>query len=332
MLFAFYTITRNLGYLVKSYAERGYVTLAFDLPGICNSAKTPYSFGKWKTRAVGEAPRFDIDRNLTNSTLTDAEVTGIEGFNYLCAQQNVDIKNVGITGFSWGGYSTTFLSGILGKRVKAAYAVFGCGYFDKGSFWKKIIDSLSPDIRRKWLRYFDAGRRAGNIKAPYFLEATSNDTYFWPEAVDNTLDVIPGIKNHVWDTNFNHRQMPSGHIMQQLYFDYYLKGKGQPFGTAKIAGEQQLSNGNKVLTIEVNEPANITVASVILYYSERAKNWQERKWIPLNTTLKSGNIYTVELPAKLIKEGVCCYGFVTDNRGVSVSTYMYHSINFSKVL
>jgi dienelactone hydrolase len=323
---------QSVAHLVEDYASRGYVAICFDMPGICNNGTTPNSSGPWKMRpAPGsgqqlEPPRFDIAKGLENSVLFDAGVSGLEAFNFICAQKNVDVKNIGITGFSWGGYATTFLSGILGKRVKAAYAVFGCGYYEKGSFWTKIIAGLPDSVTTPWLKYFDAGRRAPGIKAPYFLEATSNDTYFWPESVENTLSVIHGTKNHVWDTNFNHKQMPAGPTMQKIYFDYYLKRTGQPFGTAKIVKEQLAADSSKQVIIKLDIPKGVTAASVVLYYSEPTPKWQTRVWVPITAQPVSGNNYTAVIPANLVKKGVNYYAYLTDDRTVAVASDMYNSL------
>ncbi|HEY4327202.1 MAG TPA: dienelactone hydrolase family protein [Mucilaginibacter sp.] len=310
---------------VETYARRGYVTFAFDMPGICSSAKTTNSSGSWKSRPGGEGPRFDIGNGLQNSTLVDAEVAGIEAFNFLSAQKNVDVKNIGITGFSWGGYSTTMLAGILGKKVKAAYSVFGCGYYEKGSFWTKMIAELPDSIRTPWLKYFDAGRRAKHIKAPYFLEASSNDTYFWPEAVESTLHAIHSTKNHVWDPNFNHKQMPAGSIMQQIYLDYYLKGIGQPFPTAKITREKIEVDSGKKIEIKIDTAAGVNIASVVLYYSEPSEKWQTRVWVPLVAIKENNSTYSVTIPASLVKKGVDYYACVTDDRQVSVASNMFNA-------
>lgn len=84
-----------------------------------------------KAKQNGETPRFNLTDGPRSSTLTDAEVAGLEAFNLLKAQPQTDTAKIGITGFSWVGYSTTFLSGLLGNKVKAAYAVFGCGFMIK---------------------------------------------------------------------------------------------------------------------------------------------------------------------------------------------------------
>lgn len=297
---------------VQDYARRGYVALAPDLPGICGNDKTPHSSGPWKSRPGGEAPRFDLSSGPQSSTLADAITAGLEAFNLLRSRPGVDKSRMGITGFSWGGYSTTMLSGLLGNKVQAAYAVFGCGFYELGSFWKEIIAKLPEADRKTWLRYFDAGRRAQHIKAPFFTEAASNDTYFWPEAVTATQSRIKGEKNLVWSPNINHRQIQGGGKMQELYFDYYLKGKGRPFGHVKAA----VKNGNAEITVRL--PEGVAADSVILYYSDASVKWQQRKWTAVPAQ-RAGERYVAALPEGRIN----WFAYVRDSRGVAVASGMY---------
>ena len=129
---------------------------------------------------------------------------------------------------------------------------------------KNSLSRLLPEERERWLQCLDAGRRAPGMKAAYFLAAASNDFFGWPRAAQATLDAIPGEKNHVMAPNSNHKlPVPGGTAhasnaatnatdatftptafqplptptgqkghwigMEIPYFDYYLKGEGQPF-------------------------------------------------------------------------------------------------------
>ncbi|RPD38698.1 alpha/beta hydrolase family protein [Chitinophaga barathri] len=302
---------------VQEYARRGYVALAPDLPGICGNGKTPYSTGAWKSRPGGEAPRFDLTNGPESSTLTDAIVAGLEAFNLLRCRPDVDVSHMGITGFSWGGYSTTMLSGLLGNKVQAAYSVFGSGYYELGSFWKEIIARLPEADRKAWLQYFDAGRRAQHIKAPFFMEAASNDTFFWPEAVMATLGRIKGTKNLVWGPNINHKQIPGGSKMQELYFDYYLKGKGQPFGRVEAARKSPEN-----VEIVVHMPQGIRADSVMLYYSEPSASWQDRNWIAVPAE-KTGEKFNAVIPAAVAGKEIYFFGYARDSRGVALASLMY---------
>jgi dienelactone hydrolase len=312
---------------VTAFAQRGYVALAVDLPGIAGTTNTPHTIGPWKSRPLGEAPRFEVVPGPEKSTLVDAEVAGLEAFNWLRAQTNVDSTAMGITGFSWGGYSTTFLSGLMGSKVKAAYAVYGCGFYEKGSFWKTIIANLSAADRDVWLANLDAGRRAPNMKAAYFLEAASNDTYFWPEAVAATINAVPGAaKNHVWGPNYNHKQMPSGGAMQRYWFDYHLKGTGSAFSKVSIAASEPVSGKGRKITIAVALAAGTVLDSVRLQCSPPAANWQSRVWTSVKA--QAGNVagtYTASIPDSLADKLVDYYAMATDSRGVATGSLMYNT-------
>ncbi|MDR2040258.1 MAG: alpha/beta fold hydrolase [Bacteroidales bacterium] len=318
----------DMYHLVREYAGRGYVTMAIDLPGLCGIDKTPYSRGPWKIKEKEkgmEEARIDVSEQVRGSTLVDAEVAGIEAINYLRTMPEVNISRIGITGFSWGGYSTTILAGLLGNKIKAAYSVYGCGYYEKGSFWIKWLDALSEKDRKTWLKYLDAGRRAKNMRAAYFIEAASNDTFFWPPAVEATLNAIRGSKNLVWRANLNHRQLAQGKLMQQLYLDYHLKGIGSPFAQVSVSKNEKQKNGNQKVTIQVNAPESIKINSVKLYYSgmPASGKWQEREWIEIKAQPVSGNIYHVTIPEKAVKSQADYFVSAEDDRTVITSSKMY---------
>ncbi|MDB6018810.1 MAG: Xylosidase/arabinosidase [Pedosphaera sp.] len=305
---------------LQAYAARGYVTIACDLPGICGTNNTPNSSGPWKVAANGEGPRLNVVGGAQNSTLCDAGVAALEAFNYLCSQSNVDTNNIGISGSSWGGYMTTLLSGLLGNKVKAAYSRFGCGYYDAGSFWSTMIADMSIADRYVWTTYLDAGRRAPNITAPYFIEEPSNDTYFWPEAVAATMNAIPNVKNLVCMPNLNHTSIAVSGTMKQLYFDYYLKSSGSPFGSISISSAVTQADGSKKFTFDTSVPGGVLISSVQLYYSVPAADWQSRSWIALAATNVSGSIYSATVSSNLISQNVNIFGYMTDSRTVAVST------------
>ena len=308
---------------VELYASMGYAAIATDLPGICGTTNTPNSTGAWKSRAGGDTSKFEVAIGAGNSTLVDAEVAAIEAFNLLGSQTNVDTDNMGVAGFSWGGYSTTMMAGILKDKVKAAYAVYGCGYYDTGSFWKNRIGILPESVKNTWLTYLDAGRRAPQITAPYFLEAASNDTFFWPEAVSNTLDAIPGTKNHTWGPNYNHKRFPSSGTMMTNYFNHYLKSTGNPFGSVSITDEVTTVGG--IVSIDVDLPAGEAVSKVALYYSVPTGDWQSRNWISIAASLVSGTTYQATIPANIASQNVDYYAYLTDTRTTVTSSYIYNT-------
>jgi cephalosporin-C deacetylase-like acetyl esterase len=311
---------------LQTYAALGYVTMAIDEPGIASIANSsPYSTGPWKSVGPGEGPKLNVVGGIQNSTLYDAIIGSIEAFNLLSSQPNVDDQKMAVTGSSWGGYLTTFTAGLLGSRVKAAYSTWGCGFYETGSFWSESISQMPSQYKSDWLTYLDAGRRAKDIMAPYFIEQATNDTYFWPEAVSATLNAITGTKNHVTMANLNHDILSSSAAMKQRYMNYYLKGVGSPFGTINITSSDMQLDGSLKINMNVSLPVGVSLSSVKLYYSAPTLTWQTRNWIELQATLVNGSSYQATLPASLVNKGVNYYANMIDTRQFQTSSAMYNT-------
>ena len=270
---------------IERLARSDYAAFACDMAGFFNITTTPNSNSHWKASlASDERPRFYLTNSPQNSTLVYAEVAGIEAFNLLRSQPNVYAVKMGITGYYGGSYSTTMLSGLLGNKLKAAYAYWGAGFYDKGTYWKNIIAELPDSMRKAWLEYFDAGRRAQSIKADYFIEAAVNDTYFWQESVSATLRADPKRKNHVWCPNLNHSEVSTSAMMQKTYFNFYLKGEGSAFSCINISSIKTSRDSAKQVMITLKIAKGVSVRSVQLYYSEPKARWDARKWTSIAAT------------------------------------------------
>jgi len=310
---------------MQTFANLGYVTMAIDIPGIAGTDQCPNSSGPWKSAAAGEGPRLNVTGGPQNSTLFDGGVAEIEAFNFLAAQANVNNTKMGVSGVSWGGYMTTMLSGILGSRVKAAYAIYGCGFYDLGTYWSSLLEAMTPADRTTWETYLDAGRRCPYMTAPYFIEEPSDDTYFWPEGVAGTLNAIPGTKNHVVMPDSNHHEFPPGRSMKQMYMDYYLKGTGNAFGSVTIASTVVQTDGSLQVNMTTSLAPSTSVSAVQLFYSVPTANWQTRSWLPITATLVSGTTYRATIPASQVNQNVNYFGQFTDSRTVVTSTLIYQT-------
>ena len=309
---------------IESHARAGYVARTIDMPDICtdDQSKTGHTTGPWRSRHKVEEPRFDTAKGPEHCTLADAMIAGLEAFNLLSAHEKTDASHMGITGYSWGGYSTTMLSGLLGERVHAAWAVYGCGFYDTGSFWSERIADLSAEARATWLEFFDAGRRAPNIKAAYFIDAPTNDKFFWPVAVQATLDAIDAPTNHVWGANLHHKNM--GMAPRDRFFAYHLNGTGTPLVKATMTKEDPVGQGKR-LTIKLDIPAGVSIAEVTLVQSIPNANWPDRQWTSLPAHRVSTSTYTAELSAQSVNSRVDYYALVKDDANAFVATAMHNA-------
>ena len=344
-----------------AWAQRGYVAVAPDLPGIAQPEKLVVTKGKWSALKYGEG-RWVATPDASESVLFDAVLSAMKSLYLLRAQPSVDIERIGVVGISWGGTMTTMVCGLAGDQVKAGFALYGCGFFDLGvqssptnapynpKLPRTSLARLLPEERTRWLNGLDASRRAPAMKAAYYLAAATNDFFGWPRSVQATLDAIPGDKNHLFAPNANHKiPVPGGDIastekpdpnfvpttfqphptpkgqkanwlsMEVPYFEYHLKGLGQPFPKVTVVPGKD----PQLAQFSVNAPHPLSKLEVYwakvgpkVLKSDEIKN---RFWQALPAK-KSGEVYQAQLPP----EAGDWFALVSDERPVTVSSNMIH--------
>ena len=218
---------------------------------------------------------------------------------------------------------------------------------------KNSLSRLLPEERERWLQCLDAGRRAPGMKAAYFLAAASNDFFGWPRAAQATLDAIPGEKNHVMAPNSNHKlPVPGGSTydinpatntaaapfsptafqplptptgqkghwigMEIPYFDYYLKGEGQPFPKVLL----EASSDPIKARFRVKSPSLVQKAEIYWAGPTSADNSSDdmRKllWTAVPASDDGSGVYEAKLPSDAAE----WFALVSDDRSVSVSSDM----------
>jgi len=313
---------------VTGWAKRGYVSVCQDQPGICNRSK-----GRSSGPCVEKgASAFRIESGPTDSALFDGVAAALNGLALLRSQPDVDKSRVGVFGGSWGGYMTTMVSGLAGDRVKAAFSVYGCGYFDVGSTWLAHLSGLTPERRDIWLENLDAGRRAANLTASYFVPSPANDWFFWPSAVMRTLADMPGEKNYCFMPNDSHALTQPGGTsgppkfdrklnrtyMEILWLEHHLKGKGKPFPRAVAVGTPGREGSSVRVEFAVTGPAPVTKATV--WFAAGEIPWRLKWWSSVPAKSLGGGRYAAPVPIEEPGQPVNWFAVVTDERNVSVST------------
>jgi len=315
----------------KKWAAQGYIVVVLDEPGVANPDKIPFSHGPWDKYKYGEN-RFVVKPEITSSTLFSAVLASVQGLYLLYDQPDVIKDKIGIVGISWGGYLTAFVSGLANQMIKASFSVYGSGFYDDGTTFLKMLNKMKPEERAVWLKYLDAGRRAVSVKTPFFIASGTNDNWFYPPAVTSTLKNIKGQTNHVFSQNCSHKiDLPGGTVdrtpeqpgwlsMEQIYFDYYLKGIRQPFPKILEIKAEKSESGNTLVRFKLNSQTKIENGQVC--YSPVGVEWPKRIWKTVSASLSDDNWYEAEIPSKDINQSFECFATVSDSRPVSVSSYM----------
>jgi dienelactone hydrolase len=326
--------------IVERCASQGYAVMAFDLPGLCSLEGTSFSDGPWRNRGLQEENKFDVSEGPQSSVLFDSEVAALEGFNLWSSQSFIDSTQMGILGYSWGGYSATFLAGLLGDRVKAAYSLFGCGFTDQGSLWQNILDALPQEQKETWVEYFDAGRRLSGMRARFFIEAATNDDYFWPNAVSSTLHGVPSEKNMVWGANQNHRFIAISGAMQMAFFNHHLRNTEPGFSRISVSLQGQETSppepipdgvlqqtfpmqfAGKPYVVQWQAEMSCPVRKLFLFYSDAEQTWQKRNWDSLEISVQDTQAISIPWPDSLRHHAIDFFLSAIDSRDFWVSSDM----------
>lgn len=314
----------------EAWAQRGYVAFCQDEPGICDYTKTnsigPWVRDGWSTFTPKIAGRIDT------CSLFDGVVAALNGLALLRSRPEVDTSRVGVWGGSWGGYMTTMISGLAGDRLCAAFAVYGCGFYELASTWRASLDRMPEADRNLWLENLDAGRRAAGVRCPYFNCAASNDWFFWPEAVTKTLAQMPGYTNRVFSPNDSHViTVPGGTAgppkvdsrrnrthMETVWFAHHLDGTEKPF--PKLTATDQVRATDTGIEVSWTAEAPVPFANVWAVYSPADVPARFRLWKPVTAEKVAENQYRAVVPVEDPDVPILWYGLATDERSVTVST------------
>jgi pimeloyl-ACP methyl ester carboxylesterase len=338
-----------------AWAQRGYIAVAPDMPGLYS----PLTHGDLPMSKGYADGRYSMQPDTTKSVIFDGMLAAMKALDLLRAQPDVDTANIGVVGVSWGGTMTTMVCGLAGDKVKAGFAIYGCGFFDKGNWLGgkpsptakpgSLAQNMTAEERERWLRDLDPGRRVPNMKAAFFHAGAANDFFGWPDAVQATYDAIPSEKNHLYSPNSNHKIIVPGGTsfegikqapgapqligsranwlaMEVPFFEYHLKGIGKPF--PKVTAVK--TNDAHLARFNVTEPHPLIKTEVYWAkaYPGGAENDPEllrkaeleREWIALPATKIGEQTYEAKLPP----DAVIWFALVTDERPVTVSSDLVH--------
>lgn len=317
----------------KKWAALGYVVVALDEPGVAEPEKIPLSQGPWSKNKYGEK-HFVVKPDIKTCSLFSGIIASVQGLYLLRSQPDVIKDKIGIVGISWGGYLTTFVSALENSMITASFSVYGSGFFDYGSAFQDLLHKMEPEDRAIWLKYLDAGRRANKIKTPFFIAAAANDHFFHVPAVTQTLTQIKGDVSHFFSPNNSHKvDLPGGTenktteepgwvTMERIYFDYYLKGIGHSLPEIQKIKKEKMASGNIKIRFKVDSPLPVSNARV--NYSQEGVKWTERKWELVSAIDLGNGWFEAEIPSNELENSFDCYATISDERPVSVSSYLIH--------
>lgn len=220
-------------------------------------------------------------------------------------------------GTSWGSFYS-FLLAAIDPRIRFVVSSFGTGYLDLDSrfIWESAFDAMPPGQTAAWLRAFDPGRRAREIKAPVFFETAANDKFFSVPAVMRTLAGLRGERHLLILENQDHFLKPYSH--QNLDIAASVVRTGSFPDLPKISDVRWLPSRPVVeadIKTRGEEPAVFVVFAEGDYCGSFAKFWRR---IPAEQTHAHGP-WRARIPFE-IGDRPCWWYVLVENRGFAVSS------------
>ena len=288
---------------VKTWNRRGYAAISMDTcGGIPQGEKSPHHPRHPWSGPDGWETVVPDDPDIHNHWPYQAVTAVMRCHSWMRSLPEVDPTRSGLTGFSWGGYLTSFI-GAVDHRFRFTAPVYGCGYTQNNFEWRnhKWVLPTSVDKHRAWFALWDPSEY---IQSPRYEKGVH---YLWTDGTNDrwyTLDMIRMSCNLLDDcTPLNlalrlrmpHGGPPAGDPPEiTALANYHLKG-GKPLVDITHAWEQ----GGQ-LTVQFESHGRAIKRAELLYTTDANPVFQKRPWFALpvpNFDPAKGEV-TVTLPAQ----------------------------------
>jgi len=240
--------------------------------------------------------------------------------SYVRRQPEVDRERIGAFGVSMGG--TTIWSFALDPRLKAACAIYGCGW---NRYYRHIPRYAPPkqlkemtDEDRAWLTGMAPEAYPPFTRCPMLFLSGSNDHHGNMDRAYETLDRLPAKveRRQAFTPRFRHHIGADFDQDLILWMDAWLKG-GPAWPKSPVAKVTLGEDGVPVVTVAADRPAE--VERIAIYYAvtnprPASRNWRDAK------AVRSGDGWKAVLPVLDTKERLFAFANVRYKSGVHLSS------------
>jgi dienelactone hydrolase len=255
---------------VSYWMERGYAAMSVELNG-GGPGDPPETLPPLLNvdTVFGPFPEDD----LRNGWVYHAVANAMMAHSVLAAQPGVDASRIGVNGGSWGGFLTCIVAGV-DERVRAAAAVYGCGYLWENSYRNSTLADMDCRRLAEWRSLLDPAAYLPGISCPFLMQNGAQDPFFGPLSFQHSWDVAGGgRKSLAFRPRLNHGRFwswPWTEVEVNLFLDHCLRdGPAPPKVRIVEAGESELT-----CAVESELP----VEGVYFASSADLGAWSQREW------------------------------------------------------
>jgi dienelactone hydrolase len=297
---------------VRLWTSRGYAAIAMDLDGCVPVGE----YNAWERHDVPgplgivQDHHGGIDEGhlpLADQWPFHAVAAVTRGHALLAAQPGVDAARIGITGVSWGGY-TTCLAAAVDDGFAFAAPVYGCGFLGENSGWLAQFAEMGSERAARWLSLWDPRHYLPRITAPVLWVNGTNDFAYPMDSWQKSYRLTAN------RTLANRVRMPHAHGGPgENPPEIHALAEALTRGGAPLATISALPRRGATVSAAFTAPVPATGAE--LCFTTDAGAWNDKVW-DTRPAVIDGDTLTATLP-----DGTAAYFLnLYDARGCVVST------------
>jgi hypothetical protein len=223
----------------------------------------------------------------------------------------VDPNRIGLTGISWGGYTTCIVSGI-DIRFRFAVPVYGCGFYDEMPMWKADFQKLEQEKAAKWTSLWDPKQYLPDATLPMLWVTGTNDLAFPLPSFQRSYRLPSSQRTLCVRIRMPHGHGGAGENPEEIrVFADSIVNNGAPL----VQVEHYTIQGD-VLSAAYAGPTPVAHADLI-YTLGAAGNWEQREWESLPAKVDSA---ARTVSARVPAGATAAYLNLSDARECIVST------------
>ena len=282
---------------VEKWTGRGYIAISIALEGQVPGEKIENKEGEkqWPTFGYSGPKRKGFFEDVVTEGLHDqwfyhAVADIMTATSLLKSFPQVDTKNIGVTGISWGGILTNVVTGI-DHRYAFAIPVYGCGYLQETPHYRELLSQLSEPQQEFYLKNWEPSLYVPLQKQPTLFVDGTNDFHFTMNSFTKTYDASTNEKYLYMEHNMKHGHQ-AGWAPKTIYsFADYITDEGMAPNNPEFKSRNKNNDLIYAFKGEVDK--------AFLYYTTDTADWgkDNYKWIqaPAHISLSKKTI-TASLP------------------------------------